>query len=107
LRPRPWKPGQSGNPKGRPPKRNCLTSLLKDAVQKTCPQDKEKRTWAQVINEQLLKKAKKGDLQAMRLIFEYVEGKPTSQGIETPDKITFHVKYPDPLKTDKPSNEPE
>jgi len=98
-----FKPGQSGNPKGRPPKRNCLTSLLKEAMEKTCPQDKGKRTWAQVINEQLLKMAKKGDLHAMRLIYEYVEGKPR-QEIETPSDVTIHVKYADPLKTDKPSN---
>ena len=31
LRP-PWKPGQSGNPRGRPLKHECLTSLLKEEL---------------------------------------------------------------------------
>lgn len=89
-----FKPGKSGNPKGRPPKRNCLTSLLKDAVQETCPQDKEKRTWSEILTERLLKMASKGDLRAMRLIFEYVEGKP-KQEPGTPDEVTINVRYED------------
>lgn len=31
----PWKPGQSGNPKGRPPKHRALTDLLEKAGSKT------------------------------------------------------------------------
>ncbi|MDA2920649.1 DUF5681 domain-containing protein [Desulfobacterota bacterium AH_259_B03_O07] len=91
---KPWKPGQSGNPKGRPRKEMSFTSLLKEAIEQKCPEDKKKRTWAQVMNEQLLKKAKKGDLQAMRLIYEYVEGKPR-QEIESPSDINIHVRYTD------------
>jgi hypothetical protein len=92
-----WKKGTSANPKGRPRKEMCLTSLLKDAIDQKCPGDRKKRTWAQVINEKLLKKARKGDLQAMRLIYEYVEGKP-KQEIEIPSEIKINVKFPEPKK---------
>jgi len=97
LRPKSWKPGQSGNPKGRPPKKECLTSLLKEALENQCPTDKKKRTWAEVLTDQLLIKAAKGDMVAQRLVWEYVEGKP-KQEIEIPSDITFHVRYADELK---------
>lgn len=70
----------------------CIASLLKEAIDKECPQDKRKRTWAQVINEQLLKMAKRGDISAIRLIYEYVEGKP-KQAIEIPSEATIRVVY--------------
>ncbi|MCH8320996.1 MAG: hypothetical protein IH790_08580 [Acidobacteria bacterium] len=40
-----WKPDQSGNPSGRPAKRECLTSLLKEEIEKVNPEDTEGRTW--------------------------------------------------------------
>ena len=36
-----WKPDQSGNPSGRPAKRECLTSLLKEEIEKVNPEDRE------------------------------------------------------------------
>jgi hypothetical protein len=92
-----WKPGQSGNPKGRPPKRECLTSLLKEAMDSPCPQDKQKRTWTEVITEKLLTMAVKGDLTAIKLIFEYVVGKP-AQMAETPSDVVLTVVYADEIE---------
>ena len=89
-----WKPGLSGNPKGRPPKRECITSLLKEAMNSPCPQDKQKRTWAEVINERLLAMAVEGDLSAMKLIFEYVAGKP-KQSEEMQSEVQIRVVYDD------------
>jgi len=97
LKPYDWKPGQSGNPKGRPPKKQCLTSLLKEALEKQVPKDKKKRTWGEVLTEQLLVKAAKGDMVAQRLIWEYTEGKP-KQEMEIPSDINIHVRYADELK---------
>jgi len=85
-----WKPGQSGNPKGRPPKRECITSLLKEAMNSP----KQKRTWAEVINERLLAMAVEGDLSAMKLIFEYVAGKP-KQSEEMQSEVQIKVVYDD------------
>lgn len=83
-----------GDPKGRPPKCECITSLLKDAINSPCPQDKQKRTRAEVMTEKLLAMTMKGDLRAMELIFEYVEGNPT-QMAETPSDVEIRVVYDD------------
>jgi len=87
-----WKPGQSGNPKGRPKKRDSLVSLLKEVLEKEYLADKKGRTWAEVLTDQLLLKAVKGDMIAQRIIWEYVEGKP-KQEIEIPSDIKIHVNY--------------
>jgi len=89
---RPWKPGQSGNPKGRPKKRDSLVSLLKEALEEEYLADKKGRTWAEVLTEQLLLKAVNGDMVAQRIIWEYVEGKP-KQETEIPSEIKINVNY--------------
>ena len=95
---RPWRPGESGNPKGRPPRHECITSLLKEAMDKKCPSDKQKRTWAEVLTEKLLKMARSGDIAALRMIYEYVDGKPKQEIVIPPKDVTIHVKYADGIK---------
>jgi len=87
-----WGPGQSGNPKGRPKKRDSLVSLLKEVLEEEYLTDKKGRTWAEVLTEQLLLKAVKGDMGAQRLVWEYVEGKP-KQETEIPSEIKINVNY--------------
>ena len=55
-----WKKGQSGNPKGRPKKADCLTSLLKEEIEKIDPDDKEKRTHKEMIIIATMRLAKEG-----------------------------------------------
>jgi len=59
-------PGQSGNPKGRPPKHECLTSLLKEELEKVSSADKDGRTWKELIVLATLKLAMKGNAAALR-----------------------------------------
>ena len=56
-----WKPGQTGNPKGRPPGQSEITRL-RAAIAEHVP----------LILEQLVTAAKAGDVQAARLILERV-----------------------------------
>ncbi len=56
-----WKPGQSGNPNGRPPG-TSETARLRAAISEHIPE----------IIEQLLERAKAGDTQAARLLLERV-----------------------------------
>jgi hypothetical protein len=64
-----WKPGQSGNPSGRPKK------ILSNAIEKQLsPEVIEKLALA------VLSKAIKGDVRALELLFERFEGK-------MPDKV--------------------
>jgi len=71
-----WKKGcKSPNPKGRVPKKECITSLLKEEIEKICPTDREKRTWKQLIVEATMKLAIKGNAAALREIWERCDGK--------------------------------
>lgn len=68
-----WKPGQTGNPKGRPPGQSEITKLRKTLM-----------TDAPEILAGLVTAAKAGDVHAARLILERVlpPVKPTEQAIE-------------------------
>ena len=68
-----WKPGQTGNPKGRPPGRSQIT-LLRESIASDVPE----------ILAGLVTAAKAGDVQAARLVLERVlpPVKPMEQAIE-------------------------
>ncbi len=71
LRP-PWKPGQSGNPKGRPRKDACITSLVKELLEQDAGKGK---THAQLIAMAILKESAKGNISAIRELLDRIEGK--------------------------------
>ncbi len=80
--PNQWQPGQTGNPKGRPPGQSDITKLRK-SIMNDAPD----------ILAGLVTAAKAGDVQAARLILERVLPplKPTEQSIElelTGDTLT-------------------
>ncbi len=62
-----WKPGQSGNPSGRP-KWKPLTEALQRLA------DEEPRLWDELVRG-IVVKAGKGDVSAMNSIWDRVEGK--------------------------------
>jgi len=53
----------------------CLTSLLKDEVEKTCPADKEGRTWLQLLVEATMRLAIQGNSTALKEVWERIDGK--------------------------------
>jgi len=73
-----WKPGQSGNPKGKPKGSLSLVTILKRKLQEIDPEwDKET---AEVLIEQYIKDAlEKGDGQAIRDMMDRTDGKPTNK----------------------------
>ncbi len=71
---RPFKPGQSGNPAGRP-KSITLSEAYRKQLAKIDPHDALKRTFAEVLAEQMIVKAAKGDVAALKEIADRVEGK--------------------------------
>ena len=76
-----WEPGQSGNPGGRPPKEQALTDLLKQKA------DKER------LSALLLEMAYKGDLQALKYVYDRIDGKPRETLetiIETPRTVGYY-----------------
>ena len=72
---KPFVKGQSGNPKGRPPKRECLTSLLKDELERINASDAEGRTWKELIVNATLRLAIAGNAVALREVWDRVDGK--------------------------------
>lgn len=66
-----WKPGQSGNPSGRPPGAGQLAQL-RDAIAEHLPE----------IVDRLVEQAKSGDAQSARILIERVL--PTIRPIELP-----------------------
>ena len=76
---KPFKPGQSGNPGGRP-KKPMVDRMLEQAL---TANDSET---AKLIADQLIAKAKRGQLAAIKLIAERTEGKPGRNAAEAEQK---------------------
>ena len=70
-----WKKGVSGNPRGRPKKRDSLTSLLKEEIAKICPANREKRTWQELVVRATLQLAMKGNATGLKKVWERLDGK--------------------------------
>ena len=70
-----WKPGQSGNPKGRPKKEESIADLLNDLVNALCPTDSERRSYAELLVRSLVHQGLKGNLGALKEIFNRLAGR--------------------------------
>jgi hypothetical protein len=73
-----WRPGQSGNPSGRPHKTPFTAALLR-IVEKKIANDPDGRALLDGIAQQLVAKASKGDLASIRELADRIEGKPQQQ----------------------------
>jgi len=73
-----WKPGQSGNPRGRPPGRNAIATALKAELEKdeAVGEAGEPLTKAEVIAHRVVDLALDGNLKAAQFIADRTEGKP-------------------------------
>lgn len=71
---RPWKPGQSGNLGGRP-RTMPLTDELVRLLEAEAP-NADGKSWASVIAEALLKRARKGDARSLPVLANRIEGRP-------------------------------
>ena len=69
-----FKPGVSGNPAGRP--RTSVTALWRRLNAEVDPDDAEGRTRAEVLYHKAYSAAVGGDMRAVALIVDRVEGKP-------------------------------
>lgn len=62
-------------PRGRPKKRESLTSLLKEEIAKICQADREKRTWMELVVRATLQLAMNGNATALKEGWERLDGK--------------------------------
>lgn len=88
-----WKPGQSGNPRGRPPKGQSIAEALRQALRE---KDQTGRTNGERIAASLVRLADQGNLAAIAFIFERTEGKVTDVAETTiTGKHVIEVVYAD------------
>lgn len=90
---RPFPPGVSGNPAGRPPKGHSITEMISSMMNEQ-PEIKK------AIGTKILALALEGDTTALKMIWQYMDGMPTQN-------TNLHVdKEPIPiLGQDVPNND--
>jgi len=74
---RPFQPGQSGNPGGRPKGSKSLRNLLVEALRKKAKDGKGgEKEFYELLTESIVVNAAKGNAALVKLIFDYHEGPP-------------------------------
>ena len=68
----PFKPGQSGNPKGRPPKPLALTTAIRQCLRKKGP---DGIVYRRRIAQKLVELADAGNVEAIRILLDRIDGK--------------------------------
>lgn len=93
-----FKPGQSGNPNGRPPKGESLTEILKTQLDEYV-RDKDgkltKKTYREIISQRLIALAASGDVSCLKYVFDRTDGYPT-QAAKVETELSVVVKAPEP-----------
>lgn len=77
-----FKPGQSGNPAGKPKGTKHLSTILRAMLNEEIEIDGKLIKFDQALIKKLLKKASEGDIKAIQEVFDRTEGK-AKQEIET------------------------
>ncbi len=72
---KPFQPGQSGNPGGRP-KKTPLADAYRGLLGRVVPGDRNGRSYAEAIAGKVVAKALAGDIRAVQELADRVEGKP-------------------------------
>ena len=80
--------GHSGNPGGRP--KNTLTTILKERMMEDVMINDKWLTNADLIVDQAIQLALEGDMQAIKWIFERVDGRPIPMRLEL---VTEHKPF--------------
>ena len=75
----PWKPGQSGNPKGRPVGSYSIIDVIRKRLMELTPD--KKRTFMDALGDKIISGAMNGSEASQRLILNYLEGMP-KQGLD-------------------------
>ncbi len=92
---KPWPKGVSGNPGGRP-RKLPVTDVILQKLDEKCKQDKQGRTWAELLVVALLGKAIKGDVKAIAELIDRAEGKAKQRSeVSGPDGGPIPFDIPD------------
>ena len=95
-----WKKGESGNPRGRKPKHETLTSLYKEEIDKMCPPEADVplwlkgKTWKELIVIATMRLAVGGNATALKECWERIDGKVAMPTPGAPDEpVNIVVTY--------------
>ncbi len=93
-----FRPGQSGNPRGRPKGMpnlgTVIAATLKEKVVVVTENDRQRRiTKLEVAVKQLVNRAAKGEARATQLLFALVEANERRPGQPSPDRIAEPDKF--------------
>ena len=77
----PFPKGVSGNPKGKPKGTVSILSIIKKSLNKQVhlKESKERKAYATIIADNMVKKAARGDFNTQKLLMNYIEGLPTQK----------------------------
>ena len=80
LRP-PWKPGESGNPKGKAVGTKSITTLIREALEEVVKlKDGTESVAKRLLVKRILDKAiDKGDVRMIQMIWEQLDGRPNQK----------------------------
>jgi hypothetical protein len=92
-----FKPGESGNPNGRPKKGDSWADILKEALSEEVDYKGDKKTYKRLIAEVLRKHALKGDPRHLQMIMDRMDGKP-NQKIEAEGDIKINSPMAEAIK---------
>ena len=70
-----WKPGQSGNPAGRPPNKKYLSEIARELLEEVPKGETEGRNADILVVLALIRKALGGDTRAIEMLHDWTEGK--------------------------------
>lgn len=91
-----WRAGQGGNPNGRPKKGEALSDVLRDLGRlRDVKKGDKKIARKRALAERVWQMALGGDIQAIRLIYDRIDGKATEHVI-TEEKIVTIIPPPKP-----------
>jgi len=85
-----WKEGESGNPLGRPKKEFSLTEGMREFLREKDPEKKLERK--DILIQKTFSMAQRGDISAIKLLWNYLEGMPQGAGINI-DNRTLNINY--------------
>jgi len=92
TRGKPFPPGQSGNPAGRPPSEFCLTDCLRSLARERVRSGPGRgSTRAQALAAVLWRRALAGDLRAAALIGDRLDGRPGQAERVPPDPVVLSL----------------
>ena len=90
-----WKPGQSGNPAGRPKKGTALSDVMRDYLDGKI--EGKDVTRKEAFVKAIFARAMKGGDAAQKLIMSYIDGMPI-QKVQNTDSI--RIQFDDPAERD-------